>query len=450
MTQKSNLDLTSGSVTKKLLAFACPYILGSVLQQLYSFIGVLIVSNFSSEGARALAAVGSTGSITSMLIGFFSGLSLGSNVLCSNYIGAKQEGLLRRCMHTALPVALICGIFVLALGIGASRPILVAMNVPGTVIDMSTLYLQLYLLGAPFSLLYNTSAAIMRAHGDTRRPMTILTFSGIANVAFNLVFVVFLKMSVVGVALSSIGSQAVSAGCALYILFSKRDIYRLSLKEMELKSDLVLSILRIGIPSGFNTIIFHLSGMAIQSTLNTFGDVAMAGQSAANSITLFLHTIPNGFYAACTSFSGQCYGANDYKRIDRIAVSGICSSMILSTVLAGIVTVFRVPLIRIFNGQSDIIAAGLPYLLILSWGYVLYAIPSVFMGCLQGMRRSGVNAVVNLIFICISRIFWVCLIFPLKPTLSVLNLCYPVSFVLSGAALCALYVHIRKGLQNRI
>ena len=444
MNERNKLDMTTGSVTKKLLAFAAPYILGMVLQQMYSFIGAVVVSNFSADGPRALAAVGSTGSITSMLIGFFTGLSLGSNVLCSNYIGGKQAQPLRRTMHCALPVALICGIFVLILGIGACYPILSVMNVPDTVMELSAGYLRIYFLGAPFLLVYNTGAAIMRAHGDTKRPMTILIISGALNVVFNIIFVVFFKMSADGVAWSVVVSNAISAFCVLWILFSKKDMYRLSLRELVVAPKIVLAILHIGIPTGFNAIIFYIASMILQGTLNTFGESAMAGQSAANNITLFLHTIPNGLYAACTSFAGQCYGAKNYKRIDKMAVSSLCCGMLVSLVLAGIVTVFRFPLMRIFDDNSKIIADGMPYLLILSWGYVLYVIPSTFMGCLQGMRKSSINAVVNLLCIFLVRGIWAWFVFPLQPTIFVLNLCYPVSFIISGLALFILYVHTKK------
>lgn len=444
MNKGNTLDLTTGSVTKKLLAFAIPYILGMVLQQLYSFIGAVVVSNFSADGPRALAAVGSTGSITSMLIGFFTGLSLGANVLCSNHIGAKQTRQLRRTMHCSLPVALICGILVLVIGVVACEPILKAMNVPGSVMALSARYLRIYFICAPFLLLYNTGAAIMRAHGDTKRPMTILMVSGGCNVVFNFIFVVFLNMSADGVALSAVASQVISAFCVLRILFSEKDMYGMSVRELEADPKIVLSILRLGVPSGFNTIIFYIAGVILQSTLNTFGETAMAGQSAANNITLFLHTIPNGLYAACTSFAGQCYGARDYKRIDRMSVSSLCWGMSVSVVLAGIVTVFRFPLMRIFDNDSKIIAAGIPYLLIMSWGYVLYVIPSTFMGCLQGMRKSTVNAVVNLVCICLSRGIWAWFVFPMRPTITMLNLCYPVSFAMSGAALFALYLHTKK------
>ena len=449
MNTKNQLDLTTGSVTKKLMAFALPYILGLVLQQMYSFIGAVIVSNFSADGSRALAAVGSTNSITSMLIGFFTGLSLGANVLCSNHIGAKQTQQLRRTMHCAIPVALICGIFALVIGIAACNPILAAMNVPDSVMDLSACYLRIYFLCAPFLLIYNTGAAIMRAHGDTKRPMTILMVSGACNVVFNIIFVVFLNMSADGVAWSAVASQAISAFCVLRILFSKKDMYNLSLGELAVTPKIVLSILHLGIPSGFNTIIFYIAGIILQRTLNTFGETAMAGQSAAGNITLFLQTIPNGLYAACTSFAGQCFGAKDFKRIDRMAAASLCWGMLISVVLAGIVTVFRFPLMEIFDKDRQIITAGMPYLLILSWGYVLYVFTSTFMGCLQGMRKSTVNAIVNLVCICLARGFWAWVVFPLRPTIAVLNLCYPVSFIMSGMALFALYVHTKKGATTR-
>ena len=436
--------MTTGSVTKKLLAFAIPYMMGMVLQQMYSFIGSVVVSNFSVDGPRALAAVGSTGSITSMLIGFFTGLSLGSNVLCSNYIGARETEKLRRTMHCSIPVALGCGIFVLLIGLLGAEWILTVMHTPETILSLSANYLRIYFAGAPFLLLYNTGAAIMRAHGDTKRPMTILFISGACNVAFNIIFVVLLKMSAEGVAWSAVCSNAVSALCVLWILFSRKDTYNLTLKELGLDMKIVWGILRLGVPAGFNTIAFYIAGVLLQSTLNTFGEAAVAGQAAANNITQFLHVVPNGLYAACTSFAGQCYGARNYKRIDKMAAASIVWGTPAALVLAGIVTVFRVPLMEIFNADSEIVTAGTPYLMAVSWGYVIYVFTSTYMGCLQGMCRSTTNAAVNMLCICLARGIWIWFVFPLYPTITMLNLCTPVSFILSGIALFAIYLRTKK------
>ena len=444
MKEKNKLDLTTGSVTKKLLAFAIPYMMGLVLQQMYSFIGSVVVSNFSADGPRALAAVGSTGSITSMLIGFFTSLSLGSNVLCSNFIGAKEPEKLRRTMHSSLPVALGCGIFVFLVGLICANWVLTVMHTPETILPLSASYLRIYFAGAPFLLLYNTGAGIMRAHGDTKRPMTILLISGACSVVFNIVFVVLLKMSAEGVAWSAVCSNAVSAFCVLWIIFSKKDTYHLTWKELGLDMKIVWAILRLGVPAGFNAIAFYIAGVILQSTLNTFGEAAVAGQAAANNITQFLHTVPNGFYAACTSFAGQCYGAKNYKRINKMAVASLACGIPAAVLLAVIVTVFRVPLMELFNADAEIVAKGMPYLMVVSWGYVIYVFTSTYMGCLQGMCRSTTNAAVNTICICFARGAWFWFIFPLCPTITMAVLCIPVSFVLSGAALFYTYVHIKK------
>ena len=351
-------------------------------------------------------------------------------------------------MHTAIPVAFTVGLFVCLLGQAASEPLLRLMDTPEDIMDKSVLYLQIHFFGVPFSLTYNFCSAILRANGDTQRPMRIMTLSGITNVVLNLIFVIFFGMDVDGVALATAISQALSAGCALYFLFKPDGDYGMRFKKLRVYWSDCRQIIKVGVPCGINSMVFGFSNVIVQSTINGLGSVVLAGNTAANSVNSLVYQILVAFYTACISFSGQCYGAKKYKRIDRVMR---CSFALCLSALAFfeiLFTLFPEPVMGIFNSDPEVIRAGLPRLYIGGWGQLIYAVSEIVLGCLRGMKRSTVPTIMNIVCICGTRIIWVWLIYPMMtPGMASLFWCYPLSYAVSTLALGAYYLYCRRKLS---
>ena len=447
--QRKRVDLTSGPITKKLILFAIPIILSNLLQHLYSAADRVVVGQFAQNGTTALAAVGATGSAISLLLGLFSGFSIAINILCANARGARNTAGLRRTMHTAPIIALICGVSMMFVGLLVSRPMLKLMSAPDAVLDQATLYMRIYFLGVPASILYNFGSAIVRSNGDTKRPMLILALSGIVNVALNLVLVVFFHLDVAGVAIATIASQYLSAFQIWRILFNPKDDYQMKFKELRLHKKQVLSIIRTGIPCSINGIAFNLSNMTMQSAINSFNDpILMAGNVASDGLTGLLYQVIVGFYSAIVSFAGQNYGAGKYKRIDKglgISLFWCCGIVLL---VAGTTVFFHEPLMGLFDPDPDVIAAGTTKLRILSFSYVLYAVSELLLGCLRGMKKTAIPSAINFGGVCLFRILWVWLAFPMHATVGMLYICYPISYVLSTLGMLIYFLVSRHKLKK--
>ena len=442
---KHTMDLTTGSVTKKFLLFTLPILASNLLQQFYNAADTMVVGKFASE--TALAAVGSTGSLITLILSLFTGLSAGTNVACANHFGAKNQDKLRACMHVSLLLGLVCGIGLMAVGVAFARPLQVMMGSPYNVIDQATLYIRIYFLGVPASLLYNFASAILRAHGDTKRPMILLALSGIVNVLLNLLFVMVFHMDVEGVALATIISQYLSMAAALYLLFDPKGDCAMKKRELKMNGESVEEIVRIGVPTGINGIVFSLSNVILQSTVNSFGDVIMAANSVSGSISGFVCLIAATFSNACVSFAGQCCGAKQYKRIDSLLLNSIACSVIGVCAASLLVTLIPRVLLGLYTNNPDVIDNAVERMVMVSWGYVLYAVGESTSGCLRGMGYSTMPTVLNICGICLPRVLWVFFIFPLNPTFFVLNICYPVSWFVSAVMQVIYYLHCRKKKQ---
>lgn len=449
MAARKAKDLTRGPVTRNLLLFVTPVILSNLLQQLYTVADRVVVGRFAENGTAALAAVGSTGTATSLIIGLFNGLSVGVNILCANLIGAKETARLRTTMHTSLVLAAVFGVFLLVAGQFLAMPMLRLMNVPADMLDLACLYVKMFFCGVPASLLYNAGAAILRAHGDARRPMIILAVSGLVNVALNLALVILLDMSVAGVALATVLSQVVSAVWVLAILFNPRDIFKMRWRELGVHKASAVQIVKVGVPCGFNGIAFNLSNMILQSTVNTFGTVVVAGNVAADSISVLLYQVMAGFYAGTVSFVGQNYGARQFRRIDRVVTSAVVLSFGMVAVMGVLSFVFSRELLRIFDSDPEVILAGIPKLNIYSIYYALFAVAEVMMGALRGMKKTVVPMIINILGVCSTRILWVWLFFPMMPTADMVYACYPISWAVSSVGLTICFLCYRKTLYAR-
>lgn len=447
MGQPHTLDLTQGSVTKKLLSFTLPILLSSVLQHLYTIADRVVVGNFAENGKIALAAVGATGSATNLLIGLFNGISVGVNAICSNLKGAKQTKELDKAMHSAVLLSLILGFGLGLIGLFATQGILVLMGTPADVLEDATLYMQLYFLGVPASIAYNFGAAILRAHGDTRRPMYILGLTGLVNVGLNLLFVIGMHRGVDGVAIATVVSQYLSAFVVFWILFSPKEAYGLRIGQLKLHKAQTMKMVSIGIPCGLNGMLFSISNVILQSSINSFNSAdIIAGNTAATDINNFFYLVSDAMGIACVSFSGQCCGAHQYRRLDKLAWSATWWGSLVLVVLAVLVTLFPRPLLGIFNSDPNVVEAGVFKLIVCGWGTVAYMAGSVMTGMVRGMGKSLTPMLLNIFSICGVRLIWVLGIFPFYREVNFLYLCYPISWACCSVLLVLYFFRCRKKL----
>lgn len=449
MRTAKSLDLTRGSVTKQLILFALPILLTNVLQHLYTVADRVVVGQFAENGKLALAAVGSTSAATTLFLNVFNGLAVGANVVCANKRGAKDQKGLELCSHSSMLLSIYIGVLVGALGLVVCRPLLQLMGTPEDILGLSTLYMRLYFLGIPAASIYSFGANILRANGDTKRPMMILGLSGLVNVVLNLVLVIGFRMSVAGVALATIAAQYISAVWVVCILFSRKGEYKLSFKKLRFHRESMVAVVRVGVPSGLNGMVFTVSNLILQSAVNGFGSVAIAGKTAAMDIGTLVYQGIGACYLACISFSGQCYGARQYQRIDSLLLrsTGLCVGYV--SVMAILCTLFPRQLLGLFNSDPEVIQKGISILMINSWGYILYATSETALGCLRGMGKSAVPMLLNFTGICVPRILWVLAIFPLNHDITFLYLCYPISWTISAILQLTYYLRCRRQLWKQ-
>lgn len=447
--KKHTMDLTTGSVTKKLLTFAYPLMVANLLQHLYQAADNAVVGRFVSK--HALAAVGATGSATTMVLNLIVGLAVGASIVNANLLGAKKEKALRRSMHTILLVAFFGGILFSAIGIAVTKPMLQLMSCPKSIIEDATLYMRIIFLGTPGTMIYNFGSGILRTHGDSKRPMVIMAISGLVNVILNLIFVLVFGMTVDGVALATIISKYVSAVAVLFILFNPKGDFCLTFKELKFHWIEARNVIKVGFPCGINGLVFSISNVIVQAAVNGFGDNVIAGSTVSNNITAFLYQVLIAFYSACVSFSGQCYGAGKFKRIDKLlgVAATLCSVFIAA--MSVVFTLYPEPFLAIFNEDPDVIAAGSIKLVIMSWSYVLYGTSEIILGCLRGMRKTALSTAINIFSICGVRLLWIWCVCPFDPqNAGLMYLCYPVSYIFSLVALGIHYLQSRKAMDMKL
>ena len=449
MKPKRSLDLTTGPILTKLIVFTLPILATNLLQQLYNAADQIVVGQFAENGKAALAAVGATGSSINLIVNLFFGLAVGATIFSANSKDAKNQNGLLLAMHTGILPGAILGVFVCGIGFVVARPVMRLMNCPDDILELSVLYFRIIFCGKPFVLLYNFASGMMRANGDTRRPMMILSTTGVLNVALNLLFVIGFKMSVAGVALATILSQLVSCVWALWILFDPKDEYKLKPSQLKLDGASVKTILRVGIPCGINSSMFSLSNASVQAAMNTFSSAAVAGGAAATSLLTFSYNVLAAFYAACVSFAGQCYGAGNFRRIRQVARTAMLLALVSVTAMSTFFTFFYGPAISLYNPDPEVIATGKVRLLIASWSYIPYAVSEILLGCLRGMKRSSIPTAINIFCMCAIRVAWVQFIFPLHHSLAWLCLGYPVSYICGAIAMGIYYLHTMRVLSKK-
>lgn len=442
MASRHSMDLTEGSVMKKLIQFTFPILLSSLLQQFYSAADTIVVGQFAEK--QDLAAVGSTGSISALILTLFMGLATGVNIVTSQLYGSRKREELSRCMHNAVMLAFSAGVVLAFVGFFLARPLLQMMNSPENVIDRAALYMKICFLGVPASLMYNFCAAILRAHGDTSRPMAILIGTGLVNVLLNLVLVIFAKMGVAGVATATVVSQYLSAAAVLVILFSPHGDFCMRLSKVRFYWTELKKVLSVGLPCGVTSILNTLFNVFFQSIINSFGDTFMAATTAFNSILSFVYMFFNAFHSATVSFAGQNYGAKKYDRIRKLLGCAILASSVCTIALSLVVTLIPETLLSLYSDDPEVIKTAVPFLVMQSWGAISCCFGNCASGCLSGIGKTATTTTSQFICMILTRIIWVFAIFPFYPTTVMLYVCYPLAYFLCAIVQLILYGHYKK------
>lgn len=443
------IDMINGTIMNKLVSFAVPLMLSGILQLLFNAVDIIVVGRFS--GSQSLAAVGSTSSLINMLTNLFIGISLGANVLAARFYAAGKHKEMSETVHTAILTAFISGILMIFVGIFFSRPALELMDTPSDVIDLAALYMRIYFVGMPFFMLYNYGAAILRAVGDTKRPLIFLIVSGVVNACLNLLLVIEFKMDVAGVAIATVISQMISCVLVLICLYkADSPAYRLRFKKLKIKWEYLGQIFRIGIPAGLQSTLISFSNVLLQSSVNSFGSIAMAGYTAANNVLSFLYMGANSITQACMSFTSQNYGARKPKRMDRILVDGLILQVITCLTLGVLAYVFGNQVSSIYTDDANVIKCSVEILALTTVPYFLCGFMDTFPGVLRGMGRSTVPMILCLLGTVGVRIIWIYLFFPHNRTLSYLFISYPVSWIATILMQLVYYLFIRKEVHKEL
>ena len=425
------MDMTTGRLLPKVLAFSGPLILTGILQLLYNAADIVVVGRFA--GSQALAAVGSTGALINLLVNVFMGLSVGASVVVARAYGAGDNASVSTGVHTAITVAGVAGVLVGMLGFVASHPLLKWMGSPDDVLDMATLYMKIFFIGMPANMLYNFGAAILRAVGDTRRPLYYLTVSGILNVLLNLVLVIGFHMGVAGVAIATVASQVMSMALVMICLIRSDGPIHLDLRKLRIHLSQLWEIVRVGLPAGLQGSLFSISNVLIQSSVNSFGSLVMAGNSAGSNLEGFVYTSMNAIHQADLTFASQNLGAGQFKRVRRVmwVCLGTVTAIGLGMGLAFLV--FGNQLVGVYNSDPEVIYYGMARLKIILPTYFLCGLMDVMVGQLRGVGYSILPMMISLTGACLLRVVWIYTFFAANPTLEVLYFSYPVSWLITFA-----------------
>lgn len=431
-------EITQGVIWKQLLYFFLPILIGSAFQQLYNTVDTIIVGQF--VGKQALAAVGAPATLINLLVGFFVGLSSGATVIISQYYGAKKQQAVSTAVHTAIALTLVGGLLLMIAGIVLAPSLLKMIAVPSDIIRASLRYIRIYFLGMIPSLFYNMGAGILRAVGDSKRPLYFLIISTLSNILLDIIFVVILKWDVVGVGLATILSQCISAGCVMMVLTQTSDAYHLSLSQIRLEHTMLAGIIRIGLPAGLQSVMYAISNLVIQSSINALGTDTIAAWSAFGKLDGLFWMMINAFGVSITTFVGQNYGAG---RIDRIRQSvRVCllMSLIGSVCLSGLLLSLSEPLFHLFTDDIQVITLGMEMLYSMAPFYFTFIFVEVLSGAIRGVGEALKPMLLTCFGICILRILWIIIVVPLYQTLLSITLCYPFTWCVTSLLFIIYYL----------
>ena len=447
MASKYSLDMTKGPFLKKILRFSLPLVLTGLLQMIYNTADVIVVGRFA--GGTALAAVGATGSLVHLILNIFLGLSMGSGVMTAKYIGARDENSVKRCVHSAMLLSILSGIFVAIFGFVFSEQLLIMMDSPADVLPLSKLYLQIFFLGAPAGMVFNFGASTVRATGDTKKPLMILSMSGIVNIVLNLILVINFHMSVAGVAIATIVSQYISATVIVIVLLKMQNACKLDPKKLRFHKEELKRILYVGIPAGIQNSLFSVSNVIIQTTVNSFGSVAMAGIAAGSNIDSLIYTCTNAISQTTMTFSSQNYGAKKYENFNKIYFRCVLLTIVIGGGMGALGVVFKDFLVGIFSTDPAVIKIGAERLTLILPFYFFCSLMDVGAGQLRGMGKSFLPMIVSLLGGCGLRLLWIFVFFPKNPTLIYLYYAYPISWTITFAVLFACYFIVRAQILKK-
>lgn len=449
MAKKYEIDMCNGPILKKMLLFAVPLMFSSILQLLFNAADIVVVGKFA--GDDSLAAVGATSSLINLLTNLFIGLSIGANVLVARYFGAKKEEELSDTVHTAMAVSFISGVILTVIGMIGAPIILTWMKTPPEVLPLSTIYLRVYFAGMTATMAYNFGASILRAVGDTKRPLYYLTAAGVLNVTLNLIFVIVFRWGVFGVGLATVISQVLSAVLVLRCLMKEQGGIHLDFRKLHIHKGKLLQIMQIGLPAGFQGMLFSLSNVVIQSSVNSFGATVVAGNSAASNIEGFVYVGMNAFYQAAISFMGQNVGAGKYERVNKILYCALGCVLGIGLLLGNLVVLCGRPLLSLYTDSAVVVDAGMVRLRIIGTLYALCGLMDVMVGALRGIGYSVAPMIVSLLGACAFRLFWIATVFQIDRfhTIETVYFSYPVSWILTFSAHVVTFVILRNRLKKR-
>lgn len=445
---KYEIDMCNGTLMDKLISFSLPLMLSGILQLLFNAVDIIVVGRFT--GSQALAAVGSTTALINIFTNLFIGISLGANVLAARFYASGKEKEMSETVHTSITLALISGLVMALAGVLLARFALNLMGTPNDVIDQSVLYMRIYFLGMPFFMLYNYGASILRAVGDTKRPLFFLVISGMTNAVLNLVLVIVFHMGVAGVAIGTIVSQLISSILVLRCLYTSNTSYRLYFSKLGIKTQYLKQIFQVGIPAGIQSTVINLSNALLQSSVNSFGSVAMAGYTAANNIFGFLYMSVNAVTQSCMSFTSQNYGVKKLKRMDRVLLDCMILSVGVTLTLGCGAYFFGPELLKIYTSDADVIRCGVEVLAFTTVPYFCCGIMDLLPGALRGMGYSGVPMILSIIGTVGTRIVWIFGLFPAHRSLSFLFISYPVSWILTILMQAVCFCFVRKHVHQSV
>ncbi len=444
--KKFEIDMCNGSIMDKLISFSIPLMISSMLQLTFNAVDIIVVGRFS--GSDALAAVGATTALIAVFINLFIGISLGANVLAARFYATGKGQEMSDTVHTAILFAIFSGIFMTFMGLTLSPFALKIMGTPDHIIGQSTLYMRIYFLGMPFFMVYNYGASILRAVGDTKRPLIFLIVAGLMNTALNLILVIVFHLGVAGVAIGTVASQLVSGVLVLRCLYLSDGSYQFRFRKLTIKGAYLKQIFQVGIPAGIQSTVINISNALLQSSVNSFGSTAMAGYTAANNILGFLYFSVNAVTQACMSFTSQNYGLRKFKRMDRVLRDCMILSVGISLVMGGLAFFFGNQLLHIYTDQQKVVACGMEILSFTTTTYFFCGLMDLFPGALRGMGFSTVPMILSIIGTVGTRIVWIYGLFPSHRSLAFLFLSYPVSWIITILMQLVCFVYVRRKVRR--
>lgn len=442
------IDMTKGGLVWQMLLFALPLMLSSILQLLFNAADVIVVGRFA--GSASLAAVGSTTSLINLITNLFIGISIGCNVVVSQNYGAKKYELVSKAVHTSIALGLFAGVLLSLIGVTFAGSFLRMMGSPEDVISLATLYLRIYFGGMTATMLYNFGAAVLRAVGDTRRPLFYLSFAGVINVLLNLVFVIKLHMGVAGVGLATVISQCISAALVIRCLFRETGCLKLVISKIRFSSSVLIQILRVGVPAGIQSSLFAVSNVVIQSGINSFGSVVMAGSAAASNIEGFVYMAMNAFMQTSLTFTSQNYGAGNTKRVDKVIRNALIMVTVTGLLLGNLAYLCGPWLLRLYASDAAVIAAGMLRLKCICVVYALCGIMDSLVGVLRGLNCVMIPMFSSLFGSCVLRLVWVATFFQTHHEAYVLYISYAITWIITICAHIVCLVIVRRKAYRRL